>query len=53
MDNGSRNIGKGSEKIGHQLLPKGIVFNNSPEEEVFVHLVGISASGNRVVIFFR
>ncbi len=38
MDNGSRDVCERSGKIGHQLFPEGIVFHDSPEKEIFVHL---------------
>jgi len=52
MDNSSWNVSEGSEKICQQCLPEGIVFDNSPEEKVLVHLEGVPAPDDRVVVFF-
>ncbi len=52
MDNRSGDVSEGSEKICQQCLPEGIVFDNSPEEEVLVYLEGVPAPDDRVVVFF-
>jgi len=52
MDDSSWDVSEGSEKICQQRFPEGIVFDNSPEEKVFVHLEGVPAPDDRVVVFF-
>ena len=52
MNNSSWNVGKRGQKIGQQPLAEGIVFHDSPEKQIFVDLVGVSAPDNRVVILF-
>jgi len=45
-------VSKGGKKISHQSFPEGIIFDNSPEKEVFIHLIGVFTPDNRIVIFF-
>lgn len=52
MDNGSRDVSERGEKVGHQLLPEGIVFHDSPEKKILVHLESVLASDDRVVELF-
>ena len=51
MDDGSRDVGERSEEVGHQLFPEGIVFHDSPEKKILVHLESVFAAENRVVEF--
>jgi hypothetical protein len=52
MDDGSRDVCEGSEKICHQLFSEGIVFHDSPEKEILVHLERVLAADDHVVEFF-
>ena len=51
MDNRSRDIGEGCEKVGQKGFMEGIVLQNSAEEEISVYLVSVFAANDYIVVF--
>jgi len=52
VDNRSRDVGEGGEKVGQKRFMERIVLQNTAEEEISVYLVSVFAADNHIVVFF-
>jgi hypothetical protein len=51
IDNCTRNIGKRNQGVQCQPVPEAVVFQDSPEEEIFIDLECVPATDDSVVIY--